>query len=503
MAEPKEDLMTRSLLGLLVCLTLAPLMPSTQAATPQLRAFWVDAFHDGFKTPVQTQRLVEEAHRAGANALFVQVRRRADSYYRKTLEPIASDLQSGYDPLADLITRAHARNIEVHAWTVVLPAWGDGYNQPDQSHVWYQHGPSKPGANNWFMLSDTGQAANCEAGACAYFLDPGHPAVVDYTVKVLMHLVQQYDLDGLHLDYTRYPSPRFGYNPVSLARFQRAAGRSDRPAWNDAQWMQWRRDQVTNLVKRIYLNLHAVKPAMVLSAAAITLGAAPTTDFKTSEAYQRTLQDWAGWLERGYVDLAIPMTYYRESTSSTLFTNWVNFTRTHKGRREVAIGIGAWLNTADENFAQISRSINGTLGVTLYSYANPVANPTPDNRSNFLTRLGALWRDGARAPELPWLTNPTKGHLLGRSILEGSAADNLKVDLYAGSVLILSTYTDANGVFGAVDLNPGRYMVSMQDPRDRSKRVTAEVEVRAGQVSWVLLPQELLQWKIWMPMLNK
>ncbi len=153
--------MARYLLVLLVCLTLAPRAQRTQAATPQLRAFWVDAFHDGFKTPAQTQRLIAEAQSAGANALFVQVRRRADSYYRKTLEPLASDLQSGYDPLADLIARAHARNIEVHAWTVVLPAWKSGYSQPDPSHVWHQHGPNKPGAENWFMLSDTGETGEC------------------------------------------------------------------------------------------------------------------------------------------------------------------------------------------------------------------------------------------------------------------------------------------------------------------------------------------------------
>ena len=65
-------MMLRLVYVLLLCCTLVP-AKSAQAATPQLRAFWVDAFHDGFKTPAQTDRLVNEAKRAGANALFVQV----------------------------------------------------------------------------------------------------------------------------------------------------------------------------------------------------------------------------------------------------------------------------------------------------------------------------------------------------------------------------------------------------------------------------------------------
>src|SRR5919198_174181 len=47
---------------------------------PELRAVWVDAFHDGFKTPQQVDDLVTWARSANLNALFVQVRRRGDAY---------------------------------------------------------------------------------------------------------------------------------------------------------------------------------------------------------------------------------------------------------------------------------------------------------------------------------------------------------------------------------------------------------------------------------------
>ena len=76
------------------------------AAQPQLRAFWVDAFHPGIKSPAETDQLIRDAQRAGANTLIVQIRRRGDSYYRDSLEPIATDMQAGYDALADLITQS-------------------------------------------------------------------------------------------------------------------------------------------------------------------------------------------------------------------------------------------------------------------------------------------------------------------------------------------------------------------------------------------------------------
>ncbi len=90
------------LLALVMLTLIVPSRPA-RAATPQLRAFWVDAFHEGIKSTEQTDRLLADASRAGANTLIVQVRRRGDSYYRDSAEPIASDVANGYDPLADLI----------------------------------------------------------------------------------------------------------------------------------------------------------------------------------------------------------------------------------------------------------------------------------------------------------------------------------------------------------------------------------------------------------------
>ena len=73
-----------------------PVVPTPDALDPpELRAVWVDAFHDGFKTPAQVDQLVAWARAANLNALFVQVRRRGDAYYAKSLEPRSEDLPAG------------------------------------------------------------------------------------------------------------------------------------------------------------------------------------------------------------------------------------------------------------------------------------------------------------------------------------------------------------------------------------------------------------------------
>src|SRR6266536_2488739 len=94
---------------------------------PELRAVWVDAFHDGFKTRAQVDDLVAWARSANLNALFVQVRRRGDAYYLKSFEPRAEDpdLAPGFDALQYLIDRAHQgpQRLQVHAWLATLPIW--------------------------------------------------------------------------------------------------------------------------------------------------------------------------------------------------------------------------------------------------------------------------------------------------------------------------------------------------------------------------------------------
>jgi uncharacterized lipoprotein YddW (UPF0748 family) len=279
-------------------------------------------------------------------------------------------------------------------------------------------------------------------------------------------LITRYDLDGLHLDYIRYPSNRFGYNPVSLRRFQQSTGRTDRPAPADAAWTQWRRDQVTKLVKRIYLNMVAQKPAMELSVAAIAWGGGPPNgDFTASSPYVRTLQDWAGWLQNGYIDWALPMMYDEQATAQSRgwYADWLSWTKAHPGRRAVAAGLGAWLNSSDDNMTQLRMALDDhtMLGASLYSYAIPVAG----DRGAFLDRLhNELWSDGAAAPTLPWKAQPTTGFLLGRAVSGNAGLSNASLRLTGPDGTAHWVTSDGSGVFGDVDLAPGMWSVMVKNP---------------------------------------
>ena len=91
-----------------------------------------------------------------------------------------------------------------------------------------------------------------------WMLDPGHPDAAAWVANAATSIVRNYNVDGINLDRIRYPDgnlgslvPSWGYNPTALARFRAETGRGDTPPNTDQQWTQWRRDQVTGIVRRL------------------------------------------------------------------------------------------------------------------------------------------------------------------------------------------------------------------------------------------------------------
>src|SRR5690606_35091641 len=181
------------------------------------------------------------AQSANYNALFPQVRKRGDAYYNSLIEPKATDINSGFDPLAYLIQEAHAANppLEVHAWIVAYPVWSNQSSPPSQSgHVYNQH-PS------WLTRNSAGSTWD----GSAYQLDPGHPGVQEHLFDVAMDIVSRYSVDGLQLDYIRYAGTSWGYNPVSVSRFNTIYGQTVQRSTGNSALQQFRRDHVTAIVR--------------------------------------------------------------------------------------------------------------------------------------------------------------------------------------------------------------------------------------------------------------
>jgi uncharacterized lipoprotein YddW (UPF0748 family) len=539
------------------------------AAQPRIevRGFWVDTFNTLLNNHADVASVVDRAVAANANTIFAQVRRRGDSWYLNSLEPRAdrTPIQPGFDPLQDLVLEAHGRGLEVHAFVIANAIWNRApslFPPEDPNHAFNRHGgydPATntitPGPDNWLtrtLIPDgtpgTGITLQGHRFVSDFYIDPGHPEAASYTVEVLTHLVRNYEIDGLHLDRIRYPEisipgqtpstgTSVGYNAASIARFQRRYGiqaGSPPPAQNDPLWNQWRRDQVTNLVRRIYLDALAIRPRIKISASFIAFGSGPLTEtgWLSAEAYWRVYQDWRAWTEEGIIDLAIPMIYQRDHAASgrVAFDRWNEWIRNHQYGRSAVMGIGSFLNAVEGTLTQVRRALepsvlgNRNLGVNFFSMAtsnvavtaNPLSVPpgqnTPvrpfgDFASGLVTGRSAngatffedpaanpvpVFDQPAAIPDLPWKTSPQAGHLRGIVRDEsGEVVDSGTVivervadgTVPAGGRASSAGATDGGGFYGAVDLAPGMFNVTVTPVGQAAYPAACTTVISAGNVA--------------------
>ena len=467
------------------------LVSSGMAGPDELRALWADAYHDGIRDRRQIDELVETAQAGNMNALVVQVLKRGDTYYPSDLNPWAANADPSFDSLAYLIDRAHAAGLEVHAWATSLAIWNGDTPPTAPDHTFNTHGPSATGRDYWLMTNELGTAQVSDG---VWYLDPGHPDVVEYLVAVYAELASRYDLDGIHLDRIRYPGNSWGYNPTALARFQAQTRRSDVPPPLDAQWLQWRRDQVTALMRRVYLTVVGIDPHIRVSAALSAIGYAPTPayDWETRGPYTSHLQDWRAWLEEGVLDLALPMIYRIESKYPGQFDAWQFWAKDHQYDRGLVVGTGLYLNPLPDSMAQWASARRPSAaghrgwGISGYSYATP--SSLADPRRVFVNvAVTDVYTRPALSPALPWKDRPSQGHLTGR--LAPTPPCVRTVD---GRALTLtgpesrSIQTDGSGWFGAVDLPPGAYLLSAEH-LSTGVSLSQTLTITAGGLTDVLL----------------
>jgi uncharacterized lipoprotein YddW (UPF0748 family) len=310
--------MRQALAGGLIALALVPSIVEGSAPPPgELRGLWV--VRTALVSPQAVDRVVDDAAEAGMNALFVQVRGRGDAFYRTSLAPRSPLLESqprDFDPLKRLLARARARRMQVHAWVNVLLAAHFGQPLP-RGHVLEKHPdwamvPKSvataalvaTGSRRLQLIAEAGRA---EGDVEGYYLSPALPAVGDHLEQVVRELVHQYPVDGLHLDFVRYPGPSFDYSRASLEGFRRRSGEGDLfagPVRSPADWDAYRRDVLTRLTTRLADAARAERPGILLSAAV-------TPD--EALAVHHKFQDWPLWLTSGVIQALCPMTYTPDS----------------------------------------------------------------------------------------------------------------------------------------------------------------------------------------------
>ena len=355
----------------------------------EVRALWVQ--RASLTSPASVLSVVDMADSAGFNTLIVQVRGRGDAYYDARHEPRPPALaqQRGFDPLELLLGRAHGAGLRVHAW-VNVNLISDAEPPGSRRHVVYTNPEwlmvPRPLAADLFQvqprsadylrrLSEYAKARSDRVEGL--FLSPLHRGAADHTVKVIADIASRYAVDGIHLDYIRFPNDEFDYSRAALDAFRadvqaavpdaerreyarRAQGR---PLFYTEmfpqRWNQFRRDRLTALLTRIRSAVKARRPGALVSAAVFP---------DAADATNRRFQDWTGWLASGLIDAICPMAY---TTDASLFRAQIAAVEHAAGARAVWAGIGAYQLTPAATVENIHAARQlGAEGIILFSYNN-------------------------------------------------------------------------------------------------------------------------------------
>lgn len=393
----------------LLCLSSASVR--TAALAPdrpgEVRALW--ATRASLASPRSIADLVTAAKTYHFNTLLVQVRARGDAYFADGVEPRAAALKdqaATFDPLAVTLALARAAGLRVHAWVNVALVSSAVDVPVDPSHIVRRHPEwlmvPKVLANEMCLLdAQSGlyvdklarwTRSNDASGVEGLYLSPIPAGAADYTALVISDLVSRYAVDGVHLDYARYPSQQFDYSREALAAFAESVRpelsaeerqRLDRRLARDVlayvdtypeRWRAFRRARLTALIARLRETVRGWLPE-----ATVTAAVHPDSD----EAALERLQDWRVWLERGWIDAACPMAY---ATDTLTFTAQMTSALAGAAGRPIWAGIGAFRlpsQQAIENI-QIARRL-GAAGVAIFSYDSLIA---AGNGGDYLAQLG-------------------------------------------------------------------------------------------------------------------
>ena len=356
---------------------LALASPARAATVPgeETRAIWV--VRHAITSPGRVDQVVDIAAQLNINTLLVQVRGRGDAYYQSKLAPRAEGLESqppDFDPLERIIRRAHSQGIEVQAWINVFLAWSAGEPPHSPQHIVNAH-------PDWITIRADGRRLVEmvpeefeEQRIEGMYLSPGNPEVHRHIRDLVHEIVTKYNVDGIHLDYVRWPEPGVGYDPPTRTAFEREYGvdpiQIDNPDSTllDAigadhipdlrlRWIQWKRDQVTDLVKDIRADLDLMGRPIKLTAAVIA---------DQTAAVNRYDQDWPRWLREGIIDAAIPMAY---GTSTPVVERQLAAAMAIPTERHVYAGIALYNESARDAVAKIQKArALGVDGIVLFSF---------------------------------------------------------------------------------------------------------------------------------------
>ncbi|MBQ7426934.1 MAG: family 10 glycosylhydrolase [Prevotella sp.] len=314
---------------------------SAQSPKHEVRAVWLTTIQNldwprSRSVYQQKQELIsilDQLQKANINTVLLQTRVRASTIYPSAIEPWdvcmtgIGGQSPGYDPLQFCIDECHKRGMQCHAWMVTIPVG-----------KWNTDGCKKIRQKLPKLIKKVGEEG---------YMDPENPQTGDYIARMCEEVTRRYDIDGIHLDYIRYPE-------TWKLKVSRSEGRRN----------------ITAIVRKIHQAVKSVKPWVMISCSPI--GKFDDLSRYRSggwNAYTAVCQDAQGWLRDGLMDALFPMMYFQGNNFYPFAVDW----KQHSYGRIIAPGLAAYmLHPREKNWSLdvVTREMNVLrelgLGVTFF-----------------------------------------------------------------------------------------------------------------------------------------
>ncbi len=401
------------LLLILVCLAVQAVAQSGADTIREFRGVWVattkridypqKATTDANFLKDNYLNLLQKYKDAGYNAVVFQVRPAADAFYKSEYEPYSEWLTGkqgrapypDFDPLTFMVERTHAQKMEFHAWINPFRAVATiQYADVCASHI----SNTRP---EWFFTY----------GGSKYF-NPGIPEVRDYLVKVIVDIVERYDVDGIHFDDYFYPYPVKGDDNKFIDVPDEAAYQRYRGSFSNKA--DWRRNNVNEFIRACNEAIKKAKPWVQFGVGPAGVWRNKREDPDGSEtnslsAYDYLYADVLTWSKNGWVDYVAPQVYWNINHRWNQFEKCVKWWNDHANGRNVYIGLGAYnQETPAEGWSDpnevpkqinITRKFPNVQGVIVYRSTTITKNPL-----NMVANVkNQCFSRDALMPLMPWL----------------------------------------------------------------------------------------------------
>ncbi len=289
----------RIAVALLLLLLALPMKPQNPSPKYEVRAVWLTTIggldwpSSYARSPLSIQKqqqelkdILDRLKAANINTVLLQTRVRGTTIYPSLYEPWDGCLSGqpgvspGYDALQFAIDECHKRGMELHAWIVTIPVG-----------KWNKLGCSRLRQKHPRMIRRIGNEG---------FMNPEYDETGNYLAKICREVTDRYDVDGIHLDYIRYPE-----------------------AWKMQISRSQGRNNITNIVKKIHTTVKASKPWVKVSCSPIGKFDDLTRYWSRGwNAYTKVCQDAQGWLRDGLMDALFPMMYFQDNQFYPFALDW-------------------------------------------------------------------------------------------------------------------------------------------------------------------------------------